>query len=110
MGARISHKIIQYNFKFAKKKDFKIIKCIFSLGKYQKGQSDVSIIYIFKILKHFVIQNINNLSLRDLKMIKKSALIKILKIWIRNINRVNLLRLFQVIFNIIYLELKTTSK
>lgn len=110
MGARISHKIIQYNFKFAKKKDFKIIKCIFSLGKYQKGRSDVSIIYIFKILKHFVIQNINNLSLRDLKMIKKSALIKILKIWIRNINRVNLLRLFQVIFNIIYLESKTTPK
>jgi hypothetical protein len=48
--------------------------------------------------------------LRDLKMIKKSTLIKILKIWIRNINRVNLLRLFQVIFNIIYLELKTTPK
>jgi glycosyltransferase involved in cell wall biosynthesis len=110
MGARISQKIIQYNFKFAKKKDFKIIKCIFSLGKYQKEQSDVSIIYIFKILKYFVIQNINNLSLCDLKMIKKSALIKILKIWIRNIYRVNLLRLFQVIFNIIYLELKTTPK
>lgn len=106
MGAKISHKIIQFNFKFVKKNDFKKIKCIFSLGKYEKEQSEISIVYILKILKYFIIQNSNNLSLSDLKIIKRSALVKIFKIWVRNINRVNLLRFFQIIFNIFYLELK----
>ena len=109
IGAKLSHKIIQYNFNFIKKKDLRMIKCIFSLGRNEKAQSEVSIIYIFKILKYFVFQNYKSLSLIDLNNIKRSALIKILKIWLRNSNRVNVISLFQIILNIFCLELKNSS-
>jgi glycosyltransferase involved in cell wall biosynthesis len=100
MGTKISHKFIKYNFKFSKKNDLKIIKCIFSLGKCERKQADVSIKYIFKILKYFIIQNGDKLSISDIKIIKKSALIKILKIWIKNTNQVNLVCLIKIIINI----------
>lgn len=100
MGAKISKKNIEFNFKSLGKVNFDMIKCIFSLGKIQKSKSKDSIYFICEIFKLFIKKNRKDLNYSEIKDIKANALKMIAKIWLRNITNININQLFKVIFKI----------
>jgi glycosyltransferase involved in cell wall biosynthesis len=102
--ARISQKMIKYNFKFIKKIDFRVNKCIISLGEYEQQHSESSINFIFKIFIFFILKNSKVLSIIDFNYIKKNALRMTIKIWLRNIIKVNIFNFLYIILKIFFLK------
>jgi|688.fasta_scaffold102940_4 glycosyltransferase involved in cell wall biosynthesis len=101
-ASKVCRNIIEYNFNFLKKVNYKLIKCIFSLGKNENKQSNLSINFIFKIFKCFFLKNHMKMTSIDFQNIKNDALKRILKIWFRNIMEVNTINTINIIFKIFF--------